>query len=213
MKTSQFIDLLSSDVQPVRRGIVGKALAVALVIGGVAAVILMLITVGLRPDVFQGAGSMLLLVKLLFTLSLVALGTLFLIAASYPGRNVRRRLAFLLLPFLAIASLGLGAILLATPMTRQDMIFGPEWLTCLMCIPLFAIAPFAALIWALRMAAPTDLRRTGAIAGLVAGALGATAYALHCPGDSIPFIAIWYGLPILLWTLLGAVLGPHLLRW
>jgi hypothetical protein len=98
-------------------------------------------------------------------------------------------------------------------MARQDMIFGPEWMMCLACIPVFAIAPFATLIWALRMAAPTDLRRTGAIAGLVAGALGATAYAFHCPGDSIPFIAIWYGLPVLFWTLLGAILGPRLLRW
>lgn len=112
-----------------------------------------------------------------------------------------------------IASLGLGAILLATPMARHNMVFGPEWLTCLICLPLFAIAPFAALVWALRKAAPTDLRRAGAGAGLVAAALGATACAFHCPGDSLPFIAIWYGLPILFWIFLGAILGPRLLRW
>jgi hypothetical protein len=213
MKTSQFIDLLSSNLQPVKRGIVGTTLASALVIGGAAAFGLMLITVGFRPDIFEGASSTFLMVKLLFTMSLIGIGTLFLIAASYPGRNARRRLAFTILPFLAIASLGLGAILLATPMAREDMVFGPEWLTCLVCIPLFAIVPFAALIWALRLAAPTDLRRTGAGAGLVAGALGATAYAFHCPGDSLPFIAIWYGLPIVFWTFLGAILGPRLLRW
>jgi hypothetical protein len=213
MRTNQFIDLLSSDAEPVRRGIVGKAFALALVIGAAAAFVLMLVTVGPRAGIFEGAGSTFLIVKLFFTLSLIGLGTLFLVAAAYPGRNPRRRLAFITLPFLAIASLGLGAILLATPMARQDMIFGPEWLSCLVWIPLFAIAPFGALTWALRMAAPTELRRTGAVAGLVAGALGATAYAFHCPGDSIPFIAIWYGLPILFWTLLGAILGPRLLRW
>jgi hypothetical protein len=213
MKTGQFIDLLSADVQPVRRGTVGKTLILALVIGGAAAFALMLVTVGLRPDLFEGTGSLLLAIKLLFTMSLAAIGTLFLVAASHPGRNARRRLAFTILPFLAIASLGLGAILLATPMSRHDMVFGQEWLTCLICIPLFAIAPFAALIWALRKAAPTDLRRAGAGAGLVAGALGATAYAFHCPGDSLPFIAIWYGLPIVFWTFLGAILGPRLLRW
>jgi hypothetical protein len=213
MKTGQFIDLLSADVQPVRRGTVGKTLILALVIGGAAAFALMLVTVGLRPDLFEGTGSLLLAIKLLFTMSLAAIGTLFLVAASHPGRNARRRLAFTILPFLAIASLGLGAILLATPMSRHEMVFGQEWLTCLICIPLFAIAPFAALIWALRKAAPTDLRRAGAGAGLVAGALGATAYAFHCPGDSLPFIAIWYGLPIVFWTFLGAILGPRLLRW
>jgi hypothetical protein len=213
MKTGQFIDLLSADVQPVRRGTVGRTLALALVIGGAAALGLMLITVGLRPDLFEGASSMFLAVKLLFTVSLAGIGSLFLVAASYPGRNARRRLAFTILPFLVLASLGLGTILLAAPMARHDMVFGPEWLTCLICIPLFAIAPFAALVWALRKAAPTDLRRAGAGAGLVAAALGATAYAFHCPGDSLPFIAIWYGLPILFWILLGAILGPRLLRW
>ena len=213
MKTSQFIELLSSDLQPIRRGVVGRTLALALLIGGAAAFGLMLVTVGLRPDLFEGASSTLLAVKLPFTVSLIGIGTLFLIAASHPGRNARRRLALGFLPFLAIASLALGAILLATPMAREDMVFGPEWLTCVICIPLFAIVPFATLIWVLHLAAPTDLRRAGAGAGLVAAALGATAYAFHCPGDSLPFIAVWYGLPILFWTFLGAILGPRLLRW
>jgi hypothetical protein len=55
--------------------------------------------------------------------------------------------------------------------------------------------------------------RTGAIAGLVAGALGAAAFAFHHPGGSVPFIALWYGGSILLCTLVGAILGPRLLRW
>jgi hypothetical protein len=93
------------------------------------------------------------------------------------------------------------------------MMMGSQWVTCALCIPLFAIVPFAALIWALRRGAPTNLRRTGAVAGLVAGALGAVAYAFHCPDDSIPFIALWYGGMVVLCALLGAMLGPRLLRW
>lgn len=89
MKTGQFIDLLSADVQPVRRGTVGRTLALALVIGGGAALGLMLVTVGLRPDLFEGASSMLLAVKLLFTVSLAGIGSLFLVAASCPGRNAQ----------------------------------------------------------------------------------------------------------------------------
>jgi len=65
----------------------------------------------------------------------------------------------------------------------------------------------------LRKGAPTNLRRAGAIAGLVAGALGATAYAFHCPDDSVPFIAIWYGTLVALCGAIGAMLGPRLLRW
>jgi hypothetical protein len=93
------------------------------------------------------------------------------------------------------------------------MIFGPQWTACLICIPLFAIAPFAALVWALRRGAPTGLARTGAIAGLLAGALGAAIFAFHSPGSAIPFMILWYGGPIVLCALAGAILGPRLLRW
>jgi hypothetical protein len=93
------------------------------------------------------------------------------------------------------------------------MIFGPQWAACLICIPLFAVAPFASLIWALRKGAPTSLTRTGAIAGLVAGALGAAIFAFHHPGGSLPFIVLWYGGSILLCALVGAILGARLLRW
>jgi hypothetical protein len=57
------------------------------------------------------------------------------------------------------------------------------------------IIPFALLIWALHKGAPPHLKRTGAIAGVVAGASGATAYAFHCPDDSLPFVALcaWSG--------------------
>jgi hypothetical protein len=93
------------------------------------------------------------------------------------------------------------------------MIFGPQWTACLICIPLFAIAPFAALVWALRKGAPTALAHTGAIAGLLAGALGAAIFAFHHPGSAIPFMILWYGGPIVLCALAGAILGPRLLRW
>jgi hypothetical protein len=49
--------------------------------------------------------------------------------------------------------------------------------------------------------------------GLIAGSVSATAYALHCADDSLPFVALWYGGTILLCTLAGTILGPRLLRW
>ena len=75
------------------------------------------------------------------------------------------------------------------------MCFGTHWGACVFCIPLFAIIPFALLIWALHNGAPAHLKRTGAIAGVVAGASGATACAFHCPDDSLPFVALcaWSG--------------------
>src|SRR5260370_20079113 len=89
---------------------------------------------------------------------------------------------------------------------------GAQWATCLYCIPLFAVVPFAALILALRRGAPVNLKRTGAIAGLVAGALGAAVYAFHCSDDSLPFIAVWYGGMVVLCSWVGSQLGPLVLR-
>jgi hypothetical protein len=78
---------------------------------------------------------------------------------------------------------------------------------------LLLLRDFLSGAYTLRQGAPTNLTRTGAIAGLVAGALGATAYAFNCADDSLPFIAIWYGGSIALCTFIGARLGPKLLRW
>jgi hypothetical protein len=131
------------------------------------------------------------------------------------GRGGERRISsismvapFAVIILLAVISLGLG------PRSHWDkMVTGGEWLECLVSIPVIAIVPFAIAIWAVRRAAPTNLARTGAFAGLVAGGVSAMAYALHCTDDSLPFVAVWYGGTIVLCTLAGAVLGPRLLRW
>ncbi len=90
---------------------------------------------------------------------------------------------------------------------------GNGWLECLVSIPIIAVVPFAIVMWAVRMAAPTNLTRTGALAGLVAGSISTVAYALHCTDDSFPFVALWYGRTIILCTLAGGALGPRILRW
>lgn len=96
----------------------------------------------------------------------------------------------------------------------EAMIVGDMWLECLLSIPIIAIVPFAVIAWAVRrFAAPTDLPRTGALVGLLAGGVSAMSYALHCTDDSLPFIALWYGGTIVLCTMAGALLGPRLLRW
>jgi hypothetical protein len=76
-----------------------------------------------------------------------------------------------------------------------------------------AVAPLAAVLTALRVGAPYSPGTAGAVAGLLAGSLGATLYALHCTDDSPLFVALWYSPPIALATLAGAAAGSRLLRW
>ncbi len=211
MKTEHLINILSTNLEPVKRGQIAKTLALALIVGGAAAFCVMLGTVGLRSGLTFSLHF--LAMKLFFTLSLLGIGTVLLARLARPGQHEKKLSTLTFLPFLVIVLAGAVALGFENPMMWGRMLLGMNWVTCLLCIPLFAVVPFAALIWFLRTGAPTDLRRTGAIAGLVAGALGATAYAFHCPDDSIPFIAFWYGAMVALCAFVGALLGPRLLRW
>lgn len=91
-------------------------------------------------------------------------------------------------PFLG-AVVCAAAVLAGTPATHWDRrVLRDEWVECLVSIPVIAIVPFSVVIRAARRAAPTDLVRAGAFAGLVAGSISAMAYALHCTDDSLAFV-------------------------
>jgi hypothetical protein len=213
MKTDELINMLGTNLEPVKGGELRNTLMIALVVGAASASCLMLAIFGLPADALDGDYSGLKLLALAFTLGLVFAGASFLIGSTQPGEPGRKPLILISVLFFALISAGGVALVLAHPAAWSGMIFGPQWAACLICIPLFAVAPFASLIWALRKGAPTNLMPTGAIAGLVAGALGAAVFAFHHPGGSIPFIALWYGGSILLCALVGAILGSRLLRW
>ena len=213
MKTERLIDLLSTNLEPVKGKEIGRTLAWAIAIGAIAAFVVMLATVGLRTKAGAGFDVPFLLLKVLFMVSVIGLGVALLTRLLRPGQQAGRLVVFILLPFLVMGVACLIALSLRQPTAWRPMISGSQWAMCLFCIPLFAVIPFALLIWALRKGAPTNLKRTGAIAGLVAGALGAVAYAFHCPDDSVPFIALWYSGMVGLCALVGAALGPRLLRW
>ena len=99
------------------------------------------------------------------------------------------------------------------PGLRSAAVLGHAWLVCPWLLVGFSIPALAAAFWAVRGLAPTRLRAAGLACGLLAGAVGAAGYSLACPESSVAFVAIWYSLGIVLTALLGAVLGPRLLRW
>ena len=213
MKTDQLIEMLSRNVEPVKPARIKTTFALALIFGAIAAFCLMFATVGLRSDIKAGVLAGFIALKLLFTLILISAGTVLLTRLIRPGQDGRKSYMVIFLSFLALALAGASSLAIHAPVSWGHMVMGTDWTMCMLCIPLFATVPFIGLIWTLRQGAPTNLRRAGAVAGLVAGALGAIAYAFHCPDDSIPFIALWYGVMIGGCTLVGAILGPRVLRW
>jgi hypothetical protein len=213
MKTDELISLLSRQVEPVDRRLLPRSIGLGVVIAAVAAIAVMLLAFGVRADAWDPHALGYLLLKLLFTVAIVVPGTIYLVKLARPGGERRIRSALMGLPFIAIILAGAVALCFAPAAHWERIILGKQWLQCLLCIPLIAVVPFAILTWAVRKTAPTDLAMTGAFVGLTAGAMSASAYALHCVDDSLPFIALWYGGTIALCTFVGAKLGPRLLRW
>ena len=130
-----------------------------------------------------------------------------------PGRGPGRVPFALWVPAGAMSALAAAVWIGAAPTERATLVLGSTWSTCSASILLSALPILAATRWALARAAPTDLPRTGATAGLLAGALGTMVYALHCPELDAPFLLVWNGLGMLLTTALGALIAPRLMRW
>src|ERR1700686_2143429 len=125
MKTDQLIDMLSTNVEPVKRGQLGKKLAWALVIGGAASFCVMLATVGLRTEAAGGVHVGFLALKLLFMLSVIGTGTALLIKLIRPGQEPQKLFRFLFLPFLAAGFVGIVALALQPPSAWDRMILAP----------------------------------------------------------------------------------------
>lgn len=213
MKTDQLIELLGSNVEPVKPEQLPWTLIGALVVGGLGGLCVALAVMGIFIDIGSWRHLAFMGLKLVFALSVAVIGAVILVRAVRPGRTLGKLFVFVFLPMLALGAAAIASLLPERPSAWGSIILGGQWSMALLCIPLFALVPFAVLIWAMRKGAPTDLTRAGTVAGLVAGALGAAAYALFCPDDSLPFIAVWYSAAMLFTTLVGALLGRPLLRW
>jgi hypothetical protein len=213
MKTDDLVDMLSANVEPIERGLVRRTISIAVAAGVAIALCLMLAGLGVRADLMTTRAVVFLLLKVAFALMVVGLAVGYLMRLARPGARQGISPFTIVVPFAAVALLGAISLGGAPSSHWNRMMLGDEWLECLLSIPIIAIVPFAVTIFAVRRAAPTNLVRAGAVAGLVAGGISAMAYALHCTDDSLPFVALWYGATIVLCTLAGAALGPRLLRW
>ena len=214
MRTDELIEALTTNLEPTDRAQVKRGLGTGVALAVAAALGLALLSLGMRPDLRDPGALTFLVVKLAFSLGVVAVAATYLARLALPGGERKAQLAITAVPFAAAVLLATFSLASAQKSHWEPMIFGRDWLECAVVIPLVAVVPFLLMVRAVRkVAAPTDLVRTGALVGMLAGGLGAMGYALHCTDDSLPFVALWYGGTVALCALAGAVLGPRLLRW
>jgi hypothetical protein len=213
MKTDDLISMLCTNVEPVDHRQIVRNISMAVVAGAAAVVAMVFFALGPRVELTKVGGFIPLLLKVAFTIMILVPASIYLIRLARPGGERKTPVALVASPFIGIMLLAVLSLALAPSSHWKGTILSNQWLECLVSIPLIAIVPFALIVWTVRRMAPTDLARTGALAGLVAGCLSATGYSLHCVDDSVPFIALWYGGTIALCTVAGWTLGPRLLRW
>ncbi|MBI5718759.1 MAG: DUF1109 domain-containing protein [Burkholderiales bacterium] len=211
MKTDALIELLARGAGPAPRAVAARRLWPAAALGLALSALLALTLFGPIPASMYATPVPWM--KLAYAGTLAA-------AAGWLTARLARPVARLQVPRLAVPAvigvmglLGLLVLMAAPSGDRWVVLLGYSWRTCPRSILALSLPALAAVLWAVRGLAPTRPRAAGFAAGLLAGAVGALGYALSCPEVSAAFVAVWYTLGIGLTGALGALLGPHVLRW
>lgn len=213
MTNQALIQALCNDLTPVRTASVEHHLACGIALGGMASLAILLLSVGVQPQLFTASAIGTLAVKLGCLLVVVGYALRAVRALARPGGRSQR-----VVPPLALIALTLGAIALGqqggVPVhDRSAFWMGGSWQSCSARIAALSLPLIVGIGWALRRQAPVQLRQAGAVAGLAAGSLAAAIYALACSESSAGFVLLWYSLGIGAASAIGALLGPTLLRW
>ncbi|MGE0828859.1 MAG: NrsF family protein [Hyphomonadaceae bacterium] len=211
MKTDDLIEALARNESAAERPRRTQALIFTL-IDGLACALLIVAGAGFaRPDL--AAALMPVMAKAAFAAAFAAAALPLMLRLAQPGRPWRRALTVAL--GLLLASLIVAAIAMfgADPADRMRAWMGGGAPWCVVFIPILALPAAAALLAFVRNLAPTNLIAAGAAIGAVAGGVGAMAYALYCPVDSVAFVTTWYAAGIALSAVIGALVGAKFLRW
>lgn len=213
MKTDELVALLATGTEPVEANALARRYTTALGWGAFGATLLMAIFIGVRPDIAEAARLPMFWIKLALPASLAVGGMLAAARLSRPGARLGWVPGGLVAPVLAIWLLAGYALLVAPPADRASLVMGSTWQYCLVSVPFLSAPVLMATLWAMKGLAPTRPALAGGTAGLLAGAVGALIYALHCPEMEAPFLGAWYVAAMLIPAAAGALLGPILLRW
>ena len=213
MKTSDLVDQLAARGGAVAPHAVAQRCAVALGLGALAALLLMAMLLGTRPDMEEAIRLPMFWVKLAFPAALAAIAIAGGLRLARPGKALGRAPLALIVPLAAIWIMAAWELAPAAAPERSRLVFGASWQTCPLDIALLSAPILVAAFWAMRGFAPTRLALAGAASGLIAGALGAFVYALHCTEMAATFFGIWYVAGMLIPVAIGALLGSRLLRW
>jgi hypothetical protein len=211
VRTDDLIALLSADATPRRSN--AAALVMALACASAIAVGSLVAVLGVRADFVAALGTGRFAWKFVLTLTLLATAFVAVRRLARPEAPPRWILPVLLAaPLLMLAGV-VAELSVVPPDLWAVRAMGSNARVCLALVPALAALPLVAMLAGLRHGAPTRPTLAGAVAGLVAGALAATAYAAYCADDSPLFVALWYSIAIAMVATVGAIASRTLVRW
>lgn len=212
MNTDDLIKALAADAGT-REPRVAEAMPRTLLPAFAFSLVLFLVTLKVRPDIVEALQTWRFNLKIALLVSLVTASGWLVMASARPNAETRLpRFAIMVVPVVLALAVGYELYSVSSNMWLLRA-KGSNAFACLASIPIFGLAPLAAIMIALRKGAPKSPVASGAAAGLLAGAMGAALYATHCWDDSPLFIAIWFSIALSGMSVLGAILGSRLLRW
>ncbi|MGV8985633.1 MAG: NrsF family protein [Cypionkella sp.] len=211
MNTDELILRLAAQppALPLRPALIGLTIAMALV----GPLLVFLGVLGLRPDLISAWGNPMVPFKTILPLLICGLSITLLLRLSRPEARLGLLPLGYIVPVLAAAVLWVGAYILRTPVERFSEVGMGSVAECMGGVLSLATLPTIVALRSLRKGASSNPTLSAALAGLTAASGAAAGYSLFCTRDNPLFFVTWYGLGILIVTLVAARYGSRMLRW
>lgn len=212
MNTQQLIGELASDIRTRAASSprLGPRLASATALASMVSLAAILLLLSRSPHFAHGPTA-----TVMFTVlagATLAVGAFWaMLNLSYPEGRIGA--LWLILP-VAVLVAGLGLEIARTSASSWSArLWGSNPLACFLSVTALSLPILAATLATLRNGASTHPRLTGAVAGLLSGGITITLYTLHCPEDSLLFVASWHVLAVATVAGCGALAAERYLRW
>ena len=206
----ELIDRLAVDVTPARSVPPPLKLSFKLAGATMAYLALSLAVSGLRPDMSAKLHEPWFMVEIVTLLLIFISTSLSAALLAFPDLHQRRGAAFapavMFMLFVPVIFFAWNADSPPAPLPMHSF-------ECTFSIILVSLLPAAWTFYTIRQYASTHYRLAGSIALLSAFSVGALWLRLHEVNDSVTHLIQWHYLPMLVFGMIGLLLGRVLLKW
>lgn len=211
MQTDELIARLSKQAAAPR--LRPGRLGVMMILSILGPIAVFLAVLGTRPGLIDAWSNPVVPFKTVLPLIACALSLFLLLRLMRPEARVGATVWLYAALLLAALALWAGAFVLRAPVARFADVGAFSLEECLGSILLLSIVPVAVLLRLVRQGAASSPTISGALVGLTAATGVTTGYSLFCTRDNPLFFVTWYGVAIVIVTLISAALGRRVLRW